>query len=151
MFVPILNQQVESGHKADDKNTFLVKVLKDYKAAMGGGEMALILHTGCPKTVPDGITKSRFELHYLFWIVFEIIPLLFWSNLKISQSLYQGQPVHLAGTICEQSLRCPLWFGSFCFLISFILGFAICVNRYIQDLSKRITNRMLLEAKNNLN
>ena len=37
--VPILNlnQQVESGHKADDKNTFLVKVLKDNKAAMGGG------------------------------------------------------------------------------------------------------------------
>ena len=54
---------MENGHKTNDKNAFIVTILRDNKAAMGGDGLDT---TGCPKTVPGRITKSRFELHYLF-------------------------------------------------------------------------------------
>ena len=46
MIVPILDQPVENDYKTNDKNAFLVTILRDNKAAIGGGggHMALILH-----------------------------------------------------------------------------------------------------------
>ena len=67
MIVPILDQPVENDYKTNDKNAFLVTILRDNKAAIGGegGHMALSLHD-VPKEYLIELLKSRFELHYLF-------------------------------------------------------------------------------------
>ena len=82
--------------------------------------MALILYTGCPKTGPDGITKSRFELHYLFWIVFEIFHCYFGPIWKFpSHFIRDNQYIWLEQYVNNPSdVPCGLvlfvsWFLSF--------------------------------------